>query len=257
MKVPYDEALDDDDRMLRSLVSREVLAFDTPAIVNTLQKAIDYAFLPDIHHAAWKLHLQCLVRGNQSLGFQKKVSRLLDTVWSNFNASEFLSKRMKRWRPAVSDTGKNWWDFCGPFAINLCRHELEGAPQCVIAAYIKTILNGWSCTRRLQLNLGQCVFGCGINQDCIEHYLECHNVEAIWNRISTCEWGPFENRLAIGCASLSERISKVYFLYGIYCTYNLKKHRAVHGSGVAECSNIVMGKITYALGRSSSNMRRL
>ena len=115
MKALYDEALDEDDRMLRSLVSREVPAFDTPAIVNTLQKAIDYEFLPDKLHTAWKLHFQSLVHGTQS---------------------EFLSKRMQRWRPAVSDTGKNWWDFCGPFAVNLCRHELSGAPRCVGAAYI-------------------------------------------------------------------------------------------------------------------------
>ena len=61
MKTLFDEALNDDRCMMLSLVSGEAISFDTPAIVNTLQKAIDCAFLPDIHHTAWKLHLRSAV----------------------------------------------------------------------------------------------------------------------------------------------------------------------------------------------------
>ena len=39
---------------------REVTSFDTPAIVNTLQKTIDYAFLPDVHITAWRFFLKAM-----------------------------------------------------------------------------------------------------------------------------------------------------------------------------------------------------
>ena len=118
---------------------------------------------------------------------QRVISKYLGTVTFYFNTNEFLSKRMARWLPSVSDLGKPWWSFCGAFVIQLCQFELLGAPQCVIATYIKTILNGWASTRRLQLHSDQCIFGCGSKQDCIEHYMECRHVEMIWNRVASGE----------------------------------------------------------------------
>ena len=80
--------------MMLSLVSGEATSFDTPTIVNTLQKAIDYAFLPDIHHTAWKLHLRRAVANAPEVQLQRVISKYLGTVTYYFNTNEFLSKRM-------------------------------------------------------------------------------------------------------------------------------------------------------------------
>ena len=257
MKLLYDKALDDDDCMMLSLVSGEASGFDTPAIVNTLQKAIDHAFLPDIHHTAWKLFLRSATTTALDLDLQRMISKYLSKLSLNFNATEFLTKRMARWRNGVSDLGKTWWDFSGPFVAQLCQNELSGVPQCVIAAYIKTLLNGWASTRRLKMHPRKCVFDCGSHQDCIEHYMECRNVEAIWNHVVCRDWGPLESRFAVGCATMCGRITRTFFIYGIYSAYNSRRHGHAQGNAVDVCTSIVKSRMGYALGRSSPHIRRL
>ena len=257
MQTLFDEAINKDDCLMISLVSREAPRFDTPAIINTLQKSIDSAFLPDVQHAAWRLYLRSIVAGGVDVDVQKMISKYLDKATLSFNASEFLTRTMARWRPFVSEAGKDWWSFCGVFLVQLCQVELCGAPQCVIATYIKTILNGWASSRRLKLHTNACLFGCGSQQDSIEHYMECRHVEAIWKRNALSEWGPFESRLAVGCPDLSGRVARVYFLYGLYACYNSKRHRRIQGDVIEGCANAVKGKITYALGRSSQRIRML
>ena len=122
MQVYFDSALKDDNAMMSGLVSREIETFDTPAIVNTLQKAIDHAFLPDIHHSAWRQFLRTSLQQPQTPELQKIVARYLVDVSLTFNASEFLTRRMARWRHAVSSEVKDWWDFCGAFATQLCNY---------------------------------------------------------------------------------------------------------------------------------------
>ena len=255
MKLCLDEALSDDQCMMLSLATNEVTMFDTPAIVNTLQTAIDCAFLPDIHHTAWKLQLQSFAGVARNTDFQGTIIRYLSATTLEFNASDFLTKRMARW--PVSDAAKPWWGFIGPFVMQLCQHGLRGAPQCVIAAYIKIVLNGWASARRFKLHHSQCVFNCGSRQDSIEHYLECRHVEEIWERTSRSEWGPLESRLAVGYAAVDGQVVRVFFLYGLYSAYNQMRHGHTQGSVVDRCANIVRSKITYALGRSSANIRRL
>lgn len=257
MKTLFDDALNGDRCMMLSLVSGETTSFDMPAIVNTLQKAIDCAFLHDIHHTAWKLHLRSALANASNVQLQAVISKYLGTVTSDFNARVFLSRRMARWLPSVSDLGKTWWGFVGAFVMQLCQFELLGAPQCVIATYIKKILNGWASTRRLKLHPVQCVFGCGSRQDCIEHYMECRHVEAIWDRVASGEWGSFESRLAVGCADIRGRILRVFFIYGIFSAYNKIRHGNICGNVAESCANLVRSKIIYALGRSFPNVRHL
>lgn len=256
MKWIYDNAVSSDEATLNSFVSSEVSGFDTPAIVNTLQKAIDYVFLTDISGQAWKMYLRNVQNNVQQVGLQKAIATYLASEKCNFNASEFLSKRMQRWRSSVSEAGKEWWDFCGPFIAQLCRNELVGAPQCVVAAYLKTVLNGWASARRLRLQ-DQCrVFGCGSKLDCIEHYLNCKVVRDIWERIEGTIWGPFESRLAVGDTNLRGRIVRVFFLYGLFSTYNAR-----YNMSTVWCIEVfvqaVRSKITYALGKSSREIRLL
>ena len=257
MKTMFDGAVTSDEAMMQSLVSGEVDSFDTPAMVNTLQKAIDSAFLPDIQRSSWKLYLQS-VRGNMlGVSLQAVVFKYLKGVSCDFNANEFLSKRMQRWQHAVSDDAKQWWSFIGPFVVQLCCYEMCGAPQCVIAAYLKTVLNGWAFARRLRLDSRQCIFACGSKLDSIEHYMECHKVERIWQQISSSDWGTLECRLAVGCATVGERISRVFFLYGLYSAYNAMRHGRVTSDVIDNSTEIVKCKIRYALGKSSPGMRQI
>ena len=180
MRRLFEDALNDDECMMQSFVWREATFFDTPAIINTMQKAIDTAFLPDIQQAAWRLHVESVRRNHVDGNLQKQISDYLCTSTIDFDASDFLTRRMARFRPAVSDLARDWWDFCGPFAIQLCRYELGGVPQCVVATFLKTILNGWASSRRLRLQHPRhCIFECGSKQDCIEHYLRCPTLEAV------------------------------------------------------------------------------
>ena len=175
---------------------------------------------------------------------------------STFDAKEYLSRRLARWRSAVSENAKQWWGFCGPFAVQLLSVELKGAPQCVIAACLKTMLNGWASTRRLQQEQLGCVFKCGSKQDSLEHYLECQVVEGIWNRVFPMEWGAFECRLAVGSADCQGRVLRAYFLYGVFTAYNFLRHNQVNN--ISEVgANLVRNTIGLVLGRSSSSVRHV
>jgi hypothetical protein len=257
MQVYFDSALKDDNAMMSGLVSREIETFDTPAIVNTLQKAIDHAFLPDVHHSAWRLFLRTSLQQPQTPELQKIVARYLVDVSLTFNASEFLTRRMARWRHAVSSEAKDWWDFCGAFATQLCQCELKGAAQCVVAAFLKTILNGWASTRRLQLQPRACLFGCGSKHDCIEHYLVCRHVEEIWTRLHHSDWGPLECRLGIGSSEVSDRVKRAFFLYAIFNAYNHLRHHSRNTVNLDHYITLVKSKILFALGKSSCGMRQL
>jgi hypothetical protein len=131
MKSLIDHASNDDDNLMSSLVTGEIGKFDTPAIVNTLQRAIDCAFLPDFQRLPWTAFLKELGRSGDASGSQKHIARYIGKVTITFDASEYLSKRMARWRPAISEVGRQWWDTCGPFAVDLCNVEWKGAPLSV------------------------------------------------------------------------------------------------------------------------------
>ena len=257
MKMIFDDAFNRDDIMMQSLVSDEVPGFDTPAIVSTLQRAIDSAFLPDIQRTSWTLYLSG-VRGNmQSIALQSALYKYSKTASSDFNPNEFISKRMQRWMPSVSDLAKEWCVYCGPFMLQLCQNEVKGAPQCVIAAVLKTVLNGWATARKMQQQQTRCIFQCGSSQDCVEHYLSCNVVERIWEKIFNCDWGPFESRLAVGAAIVRDRVFRAYFLYAIYGTHNFLRHNPTVGRALETCTTITRSKLNFALGRLTAQIRQL
>ena len=171
----------------------------------------------------------------QQVGLQKAIATYLASEKCNFNASEFLSKRMKRWRSSVSEPGKEWWNFCGPFIAQLCRNELVGAPQCVVAAYLKTILNGWASARRLRLQDQCCFSGCGTKLDCIEHYLNCKVVRDIWERIEGVHLKVgLRSAILIFVEELSECASYTFFL-DVQRQKVQYEHRLVHRRVFAGC----------------------
>ena len=257
MKSKYDAALDGDEAFLHNLVCKEVKGFDTPAIVNTLQQAIDTAFLPDVHTTAWNLWFRSLrSKDLEGASWQGLVSKYIDKVTCHFDACAFLSKRMARWRNLVSDEAATWWDYCGPWMLRFCTHEIVGAPDCVLATLLKTVLNGWTTARRFKMQPTRCMFGCGSRRDCIEHYLKCCKVEELWNRLMPFDWGQCEDRLVVGSAHVEGRVVRAYFLYGLYGAYNAIKHASLSNDPIETVAKAMQSRITYALGNSSMGIRQ-
>ena len=257
MKDLWDAALGDDLAPIASLACRNVDIFDTLALVDTLQEAVDGAFLPDIHRPGWVRSCQKLVAESNPNCVQRSIARFIAPLVCNFNAFEFLSKRMARWRIMVSSDAQTWWDLCGAFAVRLYTVDLKGSPQCVIAACLKTGLNGWVSSRRLKMEQSCCVFGCGVGEDCIEHYLNCNLVAEAWSRLFRTEWGTFESRLAFGCANLHDRVRRAFFLFGLFAAYNHMRHHSAIAQTSDVVLNIIASKIIFAAGRSRPGIRKL
>ena len=196
MQALFGIALNDDRAPLTSTTSGDMHTFDAPAFVVTLQKAIECAFLPDVHRSAWGLFLRSLLHDLREQRLQSAITKFITPRTYDFSVVDYLSKRMSRWKPCVSKSGRGWWDICGAFALQLHTEDLHGSPVCVVASCLKTGLNSWASARRFgALHFG-CIFGCGSGDDCIEHYLVCSVSSFAWDRIFRAEWGPFEYRLA-------------------------------------------------------------
>ena len=113
MKQLLDETLNNDDVMLAALITTDAGIFDMPAIVNTLQKAIDIAFLPDIQHNAWTSFINTMGKRPQEIALQKAVADFLHKASNKFDAPEFITQRMERWRQIVGNDCRSWWAFQG------------------------------------------------------------------------------------------------------------------------------------------------
>jgi len=207
------------------LSNSDFTTFDTPAIVDTLDKALAHAFLPDLKVPQFRTMVDSLDANLHENHFQKQIVDFLLLAYGTFNGVEFISRRMARWRPHISSNANSWWDFCGAYFIQMWCADLAGSPQCVIAASLKTSLNGWCCSRRFQKEQLRCVFGCGSKQDCIEHYLRCSCVELLWQQLFQEDWGEFESRLAVGCADINGRVRRAFFLHALFCAYNHFRHK--------------------------------
>ena len=90
------EAADDDDSLMSSLVARDSYLFDTPAIVNTMQCALDHAFLPDLHAMPWQQFVHQKFEDDEA-ALQRKVVLYLQNVVHPFDPVDFMSRRLGRW----------------------------------------------------------------------------------------------------------------------------------------------------------------
>jgi hypothetical protein len=87
--------------------------------------------------------------------------------------------------------------------------------------------------------------------------MTCRTIVNIWERMEGTMWGPFESRLAVGDTNLRGRIVRVYFLYGLFSAYNVRRHNIGTEWCIEEFVHVIRAKITYALGKSSNELRRV
>jgi hypothetical protein len=246
-------ALSDDNMMMSDYMSKECGFFDTPSIVSTWTAAVKHGFLPADRIPMWSSMLSGI---DLSDGVQRRIAQRYNIMAYSFVVTDFLSRRMARWRPIVSQDARAWWDFCGPFLVHYCNSELVGAPSCVVAALLKTCLNGWCTARRFGQPHSRCLFGCDNAEDSLEHYLQCVIIENVWEKLFRTSWGEVECRLAIGCSDPIHRNQRGYFLYGLFNLYNFMRHspgqRDTH-----YFTNFIKSRIIFAAGLSISRKRRV
>ena len=88
------EALYTDSSMILSLATSEVNSLNTPATVKSWQWTADHTSLPDMHSWSWRAFLVQLDRTDLGRGMQKELTNNLGKFTLDFNAAEFLSRRM-------------------------------------------------------------------------------------------------------------------------------------------------------------------
>ena len=201
-----------------------------------------------------KAHLRSVSAIPDSGSLQTSLTEFLKPLCCAIQPATYMSMRMRRWGSAVSEAAQHWWGISCPFFLHMCQKDLCGAPMRVIAACLKTALNGWASTRRFQQSKGKCIFNCGSQQDCIEHYLTCPKVNRIWWNLNQNEWGPFECRLAVGCTQREARVQRAFFLYGLFTVYNFLRHN--HGMyDIQHLTAMLKQHVRIAVGRSTSDTR--
>ena len=237
--------------MISEYMSMECGFFDTPSIVSTWTTAVKHGFLPTDRIPMWSSLLSGIDLFD---GVQRRIAQRYSIMASSFVVTDFLSRRMARWLPIVSQDARSWWDFCGPFLVHYCNSEFVGAPPSVVAAVLKTCLNGWCTARRFGQPHSTCLFGCDDAEDSLEHYLKCVIIEHIWEKLFHTSWGEVECRLAIGCCDPLHRSQRGYFLYGLFNLYNFIRHSPGQ-KDINFLTNFIKARIIFAAGRSVSRKR--
>ena len=122
------------------------------------------------------------------------------------------------------------------------------------AACLNTLLNGWCSARRFGEQQKFCRFGCGAHQDCIEHYLTCSTVAWIGEKLFMSPWGTFEERLAVGCPLVGDRVKRAFFLYGLLWLFNHKRKMAAPADR-SVFANAIRCRMLWAVGKSSRSLQ--
>jgi len=101
----WDAAFNGDEISLLELQSGDCNRFDTPAMILTMRKAIDHAFLPDCGHRQWQSLMKTTFAHADNLT-QKRIAEELKRLGGLFNAEDFFTKRMQRWYTLLSSAGQ-------------------------------------------------------------------------------------------------------------------------------------------------------
>ena len=110
-------------------------------------------------------------KSNRKSSLRKDLVRVLRPHVNVCDLRSLLSKRMRRWYSGRNVARDPMWMVDRALGV---VPTLRAAPPCVIAAVLKTWLNGWCTSRRFQ-DTGR---SCRLCEDCLgedpmEHYVEC------------------------------------------------------------------------------------
>ena len=155
----------------------------------------------------------------------------------------FFIKRAKRYDITIDDIT----------ARNMCKALSEVAKKCpprLVWIYLKTILNGWATSKRLQSEVQVCPFCNCAASDTVQHFCECEvlcNLASQFLEIDGCAlafpalWGTHGIH-AYDAQPIELRLSIHRHLYACYSMYNAHRHNHTHKLSV---SNIPRTYIRY------------
>jgi hypothetical protein len=186
------------------------------------------------------------------------TAKLHNQRYGKASAYNALRKRLMRWElelnPRVSlELALSNLQIIG----KMCR-------AAVLAAYFRTLLNGWVTARRMRTasgsksEYGQCVFGCGHGCDSIEHYAHCRITVAFLRRAGLPYPRPSTSSfLLINRRAARERVRiHASCLYALYLTHCILRH----STDVAITEERVARLLRSSFARSGtrlSNFRRV
>ena len=184
----YNQVLSSDEICLRALTSDYFGVFEKPPMVVTLDNISRHLGFPKqvqlgIIRESDEILKRRKSRYGKMLSIQKQVYEIYNCHVHPFVAEDYLTRRVGRWT-------REWAYFPEPRtlakrALKMLRSTYRRPMPCVIAAVLKTLLNGWVTERRFQSVEGrQCQVGCEDGDDCIEHYAVCPSVLAAWDDFS-------------------------------------------------------------------------
>jgi hypothetical protein len=158
---------------------------------------------------------------------QKMITaKLHNQRYGKASAHNILRRRLMRWELQLNPR----------VSLELALNNLEVIGKtcraAVLAAYYRTLLNGWVTARRMRSasashsDYGQCVFGCGCGQDSIEHYAHCRITVAFLRRTGVLYPRPSTSAfLLINRKATREHIRiHASCLYSLYLTHCILRH---------------------------------
>ena len=203
--------------------------FDTPAIVDTLQDAVDGIFVPCEQRAAFNHAVAEAFAIQKENNFQRLLRRAILKEVNCFSLQIFLSARFVRIKdqwpelPLPEDLAAR--------ACHIARTEFRSMPPRVISAVLKAWCNGWCTSRRFQNKDGElgCVFGCHGKPHSLEHYASCFQCCNVWVKMTTIQH--FNGPIGFLClvdqhrAIVALRCLHLYAVYSVVMRQNALKKR--------------------------------
>ena len=176
---------------------------------------------------------ELLVQRMQSkmpFSIQRKLSETLHGhMYRKAAIIEVIRRRLRRWNNReTGETERSTTDI----AIRNIRVIAKTCKPSVLAAYLRTILNGWVTRRRFRFHSGSssdfgcCVFGCGIGCDSIEHYTCCQVVNDFFKKSGLSRYSPnVPSFLLISYKQPEDYIKcQARCIYAVYLSHAILKH---------------------------------
>ena len=157
---------------------------------------------------------------DEQQGWQRNATQILRSVPKGISTTR-LRRCLERWKIQVLHGHR-----VGRAMRVMVEVGRTSSPR-VMAAYLRTICNGW-CTKRRYQSHGLCAFDCGGGEDSLEHFARCPKVRSM---IGACsEWqlttGPaaLDDFSILHEGAVNEMPRKADCLYALYRLHNGIRH---------------------------------
>ena len=155
----------------------------------------------------------------QRASFQRKLTPLFKTVPVG-SAVMHLRRRMDRWNMETLKGHRHWR------AVNVLKVLKTQSTPRVQAAFLRIICNGWCTAHRFQ-SQHNCLFGCGVGADKVEHFATCSVVMRLYangvgiNLLGGSNAGSLDSFLCmldtLNAELLVKRALGLYALHRLHC----------------------------------------